>query len=516
MSEDRIPSATVQLFISCSNLKRMDYMSKSDPIVAMLVFDVVNNKWVEHGRTEWKKNDHNPQFATPFSTTYYFEEEQRIRFLVYDVDSENAPLRKNDFIGLADTTLPQVAMAPENKWSGYLVNGSERTGQIHIRCEQTAGRNLGHVLLELRAEGLPKMDFFGKADPYLVFSRANEDGSYTIVHKTEYRSSTYRPSWKPIRLASSLLCNNDLYRPIRIECFDWDKHSQDDIIGSVEVSVEDMLAQPAPVFYFTNEGKKRGKLAIRHASFVKERTILDYLNAGWEMNLVVGIDFTGSNGHPGSPESLHFIHGNAPNQYESAIFSIGEILKYYDSDQAFPVFGFGAKLPNGQVSHCFPLNGTNDPHCYGIQGISQAYRSGLANVQLWGPTLFTPIIRDTAQRAQAAKQQRQQQYYILLMITDGVITDMDATIREIVAASSLPLSIIIVGVGQEDFSRMETLDSDDQLLRDNAGRTAERDIVQFVPYRSYLGKPQSLLARDTLHELPKQFLDYVNANGFAI
>ena len=45
-------------------------------------------------------------------------------------------------------------------------------------------------------------------------------------------------------------------------------------------------------------------------------------------------------------------------------------------------------------------------------------------------------------------------YYILLIITDGMITDMDPTIDQIVRATALPISIIIVGVGNEDFTAM--------------------------------------------------------------
>ena len=42
-------------------------------------------------------------------------------------------------------------------------------------------------------------------------------------------------------------------------------------------------------------------------------------------------------------------------------------------------------------------------------------------------------------------------YYVLLMITDGVISDMDATKEAIVIAARLPISIIIVGVGPAEF-----------------------------------------------------------------
>jgi vacuolar-type H+-ATPase subunit F/Vma7 len=40
----------------------------------------------------------------------------------------------------------------------------------------------------------------------------------------------------------------------------------------------------------------------------------------------------------------------------------------------------------------------------------------------------------------------QQKYSVLLILTDGVINDMSNTVRAIVDASELPLSIIIVGV----------------------------------------------------------------------
>ena len=56
-----------------------------------------------------------------------------------------------------------------------------------------------------------------------------------------------------------------------------------------------------------------------------------------------------------------------------------------------------------------------------------------------------------------------QTYHILLILTDGVISDMDQTKAAIVEASALPMSIIIVGVGSANFEMMEELDADDSL-----------------------------------------------------
>ena len=47
------------------------------------------------------------------------------------------------------------------------------------------------------------------------------------------------------------------------------------------------------------------------------------------------------------------------------------------------------------------------------------------------------------------------------MLTDGAISDMDNTKRAIIAASRLPMSIIIIGVGGANFSAMDKLDADD-------------------------------------------------------
>lgn len=48
----------VELFISCSNLKNKDLLSKSDPLVRLCVPDNLHSKsykWVEFGRTEMIK-----------------------------------------------------------------------------------------------------------------------------------------------------------------------------------------------------------------------------------------------------------------------------------------------------------------------------------------------------------------------------------------------------------------------------------------------------------------------------
>lgn len=197
------------------------------------------------------------------------------------------------------------------------------------------------------------------------------------------------------------------------------------------------------------------------------------------------------------------------NQYTDVIASVCEILKDYDSDQMYPVYGFGGKVPQhpeNKPSHCFALNGNiYNPEVYGVPGIMQVYFNSLRKVQLYGPTNFSPVldmINGYCDYQQQEMSQNNQKYTIALIITDGAITDFESTVDQIVKASDKPLSIIIVGVGNAEYDQMEALDGDVEPLYSKTLRKYRgRDIVQFVPFRDLRGDPIRL-AKEVLGEIP--------------
>ena len=109
--------------------------------------------------------------------------------------------------------------------------------------------------------------------------------------------------------------------------------------------------------------------------------------------------------------------------------------------------------------------------------------------------------------------QQNQKYMILLILTDGIINDMEKTIDQIVRGSALPLSIIIVGVGDADFSSMDVLAADDEPLYSRKFKEyMASDIVQFVPFSEFKNDAR-LLAKETLEEVPRQFLSFMERNN---
>uniref|UniRef100_G3PT76 Copine VII n=1 Tax=Gasterosteus aculeatus TaxID=69293 RepID=G3PT76_GASAC len=230
-----------------------------------------------------------------------------------------------------------------------------------------------------------------------------------------------------------------------------------------------------------------------------------------ERKLKVAIDFTASNGDPRNSCSLHYINPYQPNEYLKALIAVGEICQDYDSDKRFSALGFGARIPpNYEVSHDFAINfNPEDDECEEIQGVVEAYQNCLPKIQLYGPTNVSPIINRIAKLAAGDGNIKDaSRYHILLILTDGVVTDMADTREAIVRASYQPLSIIIVGVGNADFTDMQILDGDDGVLRSPKGEPVLRDIVQFVPFRDFKTASPAALAKCVLAEVPKQVVEY--------
>ncbi|KAM9148509.1 copine-5 isoform 1-T1 [Pangshura tecta] len=543
-----IPATKVELTVSCRHLLDKDTFSKSDPMCVLYTQGIETKQWREFGRTEVIDNTLNPDFVRKFILDYFFEEKQSLRFDLYDVDSKSPDLSKHDFLGQAFCTLGEIVGSAGSRLEKPLTMGAftlhSRTGKPtpSVSNGGIPGKKCGTIILSAEELGncrdvatmqfcankLDKKDFFGKSDPFMVFYRSNEDGTFTICHKTEVVKNTLNPVWQAFSIPVRALCNGDYDRTIKVEVYDWDRDGSHDFIGEFTTSYRELARGQSQfnVYEVVNPKKKMkkkkyinsGTVTLLSFTVESEYTFLDYIKGGTQINFTVAIDFTASNGNPSQSTSLHYMNPYQLNAYAMALKAVGEIIQDYDSDKMFPALGFGAKIPpDGHVSHEFPLNGNADnPYCSGIEGILEAYHKSLKTVQLYGPTNFAPVVNHVARYA--TTEQDGSQYFVLLIITDGVISDMAQTKEAIVNAAKLPMSIIIVGVGQAEFDAMVELDGDDIRIS-SRGKIAERDIVQFVPFRDYIDRTgnhvlsMARLAKDVLAEIPDQFISYMKGRG---
>lgn len=253
-------------------------------------------------------------------------------------------------------------------------------------------------------------------------------------------------------------------------------------------------------------------------SFIPDNyTTLDQVTAalreaGLESSdLILGIDFTKSNEWTGkvsfNNRSLHAI-GDVSNPYEKAISIIGKTLAPFDDDNLIPCFGFGdATTHDSQV---FSFHNDQSP-CHGFEEVLTCYRNVVPNLRLAGPTSYAPVI----DAAIDIVEKRGGQYHVLVIIADGQVTrsvntsngdlspQEEKTIKSIVNASSHPLSIILVGVGDGPWEDMQRFD--DKIP------AREFDNFQFVNFTSIMSKNKSPAEKETafalaaLMEIPIQY-----------
>ena len=340
-------------------------------------------------------NTINPAWQTKFEVSYKFEPRQMLKFDVYDRDSKSVKIQDHDFLGSCECSLGEVVSAQGRGLTRRVIGVGSTTNNTKQSITIVAEEILAsREVLKLNLSGL-KLDRkdwfgFGRSDPFLTISKSNEHGTFIVVHRTEFIKYNINPNWKTFTLPLKTLCNGDRGRMIQIQVDDWNMNGNHDYIGALQTSVKDLLehGRGAKIPFVNEKQKKKrgyknsGHLFINSIDLEIEPTFLDFISSGTELNFTVAIDFTGSNGNPMETTSLHYNDptGN-PNQYVTAIHSIGDIIQDYDSDKMFPTLGFGVRIPpHGQVNYEFFLNLTSDPYCVGVDGILAAYYQALNGV----------------------------------------------------------------------------------------------------------------------------------------
>jgi hypothetical protein len=160
---------------------------------------------------------------------------------------------------------------------------------------------------------------------------------------------------------------------------------------------------------------------------------------------------------------------------------------------------------------CFNINFQNNPEILTIDNVIKVYHNCLDKLTFAGPTYFSPIIRNVINKVKEKKNDLE--YNILMILTDGNIDDLQNSIDAIVEASFEPLSIIIVGVGDADFSQMVILDGNEIPLVSSKNVIWSRDDVQFIHFNEFRND-EKRLAKEILEEIPRQIIEFYTKNNY--
>jgi hypothetical protein len=480
--------STLELTIKGRNFAQRS-ADKTDPQCIVYSKTLSDKKYSEIGRTEVIRGSRNPNWSIKVPIAYRFNELQALKLEVWDYDI----CADNELLGEMRLLLGSLVASKTQlikKRLKFKLEEEARetvTGELWLTIDEVIASKQS-VQIQFEAKNLARKDFLGSSDPYLTLSKENIDGSLTQVYKSEVIQNTLDPIWPQFSLRVEDLCDSDYHKLLKIECFDWDRHTNDDFIGSVTTSLQNLSAHfpQNNVFELTNSLNRKyvdvrskrksmrnnfGFLLLKNLEIKQIPTFFDYIRGGTQIHFMTAIDFTQDS------QSFHYFDRNdgKANNIEFVIRSLGDIIQCYDYQGLYGGFGFGAKLmPRYELSHCFNLNiNSIVPYCDGVNEIISSYRSVMRSIEFDNPRNFASVINHVLQLTKNFQDGKH--YFVLTVITSGCNSDNADTLDAIVKASAMPLSIIFVGIGNSAFSSLKRLSGDSTCSR---GWRTYRDNVQ--------------------------------------
>ena len=216
-----------------------------------------SKEWTELKRTECIDNTLNPDFATKILMTYHFEEQQPLKFQLYDIDCPSPSLQDHDYLGEYECTLAQLVTSrtvqkPLSDPSYFGDNGT-----IIITTEELSSCK-EELVVQFVGRKLENRSWFWSISPFLEFYKANEDGTFTIVHRTEPAPNTEDPVWKEFSIPLRTFCSGDADRNVMVVCKSFKANGSHKHIGTFHTTARKITEGPgSPNTYWLINDKRK-------------------------------------------------------------------------------------------------------------------------------------------------------------------------------------------------------------------------------------------------------------------
>ena len=268
---------TLRLYFYGRDLGNSGHIGVIDPYVLVKTIRHDKNE-AKNFRTETIKNRTNPHWTTPVDIRYLSESET-LEFIIYDED-----------IGKKDSVVNRISDVKISELLGE--KGVNPLGYKPLRLtkgvlfvQALTDRDFKHDLIRItaRAENLPKMDTFGKCDPF--FEVIVYEGLETALklYTSPVKKKTFNPQWDLIEIPKKrIFYSNESKARMIVKMYDYDKLSKPELVGKTDFFQFDL---DAPLtLNLTNKGKNRGTLIFSQTtlqrSLVKNNSLLSISSEG--------------------------------------------------------------------------------------------------------------------------------------------------------------------------------------------------------------------------------------------
>jgi len=485
----------------------------------------------EIGRSSVVLDNPDPLFSEKFYVDYQFNVEQFYIVRIYDQDL----VYSNDF--LEDDYFTSTDLKEHDYIAGFVFQLGDLLGRpaqkliapLHLENGDAklilSGRELGSsrefLKLRIGAEGLAISDSLwlsGTSGPFFRLERLTDHDNLTwqpIWQSEVLLAHDNTPTWAEVCLSLLEVCDGDVNAAIKITF--WESHSHDnDFLGHVMTTVEELITKGSQVkrmpiynhkkLFFGTKTKLRraGEMHVVHGRRVHRPGLLQYLDGGCEIDLILAVDCGDYVNHDDKEEAHHFHHGAWYNNYQMAIEKVGAIMEPYCRNHYFNMWGYNARASREQKDNVFEMG----KKITGKHGLLSTYDNTLRQGnQLLARQTESQLgsLVNMAMFRSIKEAETRHCYSILCILTPGKVNDLQALSEAVHrAATDAPLSIIFIGCGESGLDGIKNHFEKHKVQRSIMGVKLSRENISFASFVEAGGNTAKVV-EEALKDTPGMF-----------
>ena len=453
------------------------------------IYEYKNSRKIEKKKiaeTESKaaSPDKNIDFEKDIIIPLHFSQKQPLEFVINDQNIDNTMISK---------TLGEIVGSLRQTYRETFDSGMifEVKAILNDELNKTC-------VFNIQVSG----NFLGMKIGYFITSLGNQyDPINKLVYESEIKGNNNLINFNESAIPLSELASDENLEDNIVEIgFKDVAHSNE--IGKYKSSINQLFVKDID---FSLTGNKKAKIVCRRKHF---HSLLDYLERDLHLATTLYIDFSEN-----SEANAHHIIKNE-SIFENLMRSFLEILEPYNEDQFFHIYGYGFKLKEKLKveydPYMFPINQKIEYPATPMKEINKFYNDFLKSIDFDNAkTNLHLIIQKFNNRIKADIDNYDiREYNILLIFTNNDITDEKEFVKNIIFSSTLPISIVIVGLGKGPFSKLENIESNFLNLKDDEGNKPQRKCIKFVSFNKNQKNSQSTV-KNSLINIPDEMVEYL-------
>ena len=268
-----------------------------------------------------------------------------------------------------------------------------------------------------------------------------------------------------------------------------------------ETEISSLITSPNSTYerYFNEKIKSNDIFCIKVNKTENENkiNICDFIKCGIKLNTFLAFDFSdGLNKQP-REKSL--------DNYLKIISNLIRKIFFYSKGQSLYLYGFGAKF-NNQCEDLFNLSGGEDIPI-SLSNVLKVFTQKQKYIIPKKNLVLSKLIRKMTKIIYKLYEMR---IYNVLYIFEREIPDYkdkQELIDAFIEASYLPLTIIIIGEGKNEFNKLKELFTE-RINEASSGMLKNRNNILFMDFYENFNEDEEKLTQWCLEELSKQIIGF--------